>query len=276
MKSFIWIFAFLITALAAIYQRQTGPTYPVKAQVTTGNQKTLVKFPRSFGGKEDCPIVLPLSDITVGGYIEYRKFPTKDSLTKVNFKREGDQLVAALPNQPPAGKLEYQIHLEKEGKPVLIDKLTPIIIRFKGEVPMAVLIPHILLMFLAMFFSNAAGILALFKQNSYKTVAVITLVIMVIGGFILGPIVQKYAFNELWTGVPFGWDLTDNKTLIAIVAWVAALIMLRKNRAEIWVIIAAVVTIAVFSIPHSLFGSQLNQETGKIIQGFILPYLSIL
>jgi len=33
--------------------------------------------------------------------------------------------------------------------------------------------------------------------------------------------VQHYAFGQLWTGVPFGWDLTDNKTLLAALAWVS-------------------------------------------------------
>ena len=148
-------------------------------------------------------------------------------------------------------------------------------IRFKGEVPATVLIPHILLMFLAMFFSNAAGILALFKYPSYKTVSVITFIIIVIGGFVLGPIVQKYAFNEWWAGIPYGYDLTDNKTMIAIFAWLLALVMLKKNSSAMWVIAAALVTIAVFSIPHSLFGSQLDQESGKIIQGTILPFLQL-
>ncbi len=275
MKSFIWIFAFLLTLSAAVYQRLTGPTYPVKTEIDTGMEKFPVKLPRSFGGPENCPIVIKISDITVQGYLQYRKFPTHDTLTKVDFKREGDQIVALLPNQPPAGKLEYQVHLEKAGKPVSISPAKPIVIRFKGDVPATVLIPHIFLMFLAMLFSNAAGILALFKLPSYKTVSVITLIIIVIGGFILGPIVQKYAFNEWWAGIPYGWDLTDNKTMIAIFAWLVALVMLKSENSRMWVIAAALVTIAIFSIPHSLFGSQLDQESGKIIQGSILPYLQL-
>jgi hypothetical protein len=39
---------------------------------------------------------------------------------------------------------------------------------------------------------------------------------------ILGPVVQYYAFGEFWTGVPFGWDLTDNKTLVAVIFWALA------------------------------------------------------
>ena len=275
MKISIWIFAFLLTLSAAVYQRLTGPTYPIKTVIDTGVQKFPVKFPRSFGGTENCPIVIKITDITVQGYLQYRKYPTKDSLTRVDFKREGDQLEASLPNQPPAGKLEYQVHLEKDGKSLSFRPDKPIVIRFKGEVPESVLIPHILLMFLAMFFSNAAGILALFKVPSYKTVSVITFIIIVIGGFVLGPIVQKYAFNEWWAGIPYGYDLTDNKTMVAIFAWLLALVMLKKNSSAMWVIAAALVTIAIFSIPHSLFGSQLDQESGKIIQGSILPFLQL-
>ncbi len=41
-----------------------------------------------------------------------------------------------------------------------------------------------------------------------------TLGLLLVGGMILGPVVQKYAFGVFWTGVPWGWDLTDNKTLV--------------------------------------------------------------
>ena len=95
------------------------------------------------------------------------------------------------------------------------------------------------------------------------------------GGLILGPIVQKYAFNEWWAGIPFGWDLTDNKTLIAILVWLMALEMLRKKSSAFWVVVASIVTMVIFAIPHSMFGSQLDPETGKIIQGSILPFLQL-
>ena len=275
MKSFIWIFALLLTLAAAFYQRQTGPTLPVKTEVNTGIQKFPVTFPRSFAGKADCPIVLRIPDITVKGVLSYRKYPTKDEMTKVDLVREGDQLLGKLPNQPPAGKIEYKVDLEKDGTSLVFDPATPVVIRFRGDVPATILIPHILLMFLAMFFSNVTGIYALFRIRHYKYLATITFAILFVGGMIFGPMVQKFAFNELWAGVPFGWDLTDNKTLIAVLFWLLALVMIGKKSAAYWIILASLITIVIFTIPHSLYGSQLNQETGKIIQGFILPYLQL-
>jgi len=275
MKSFIWIFALLITLAAAYYQRATGPTHPFKTEVNNGIQKFPVVFQRSHSGTTDCPVVLQISDIKVKGYLLFRKYPGNGEMTKVELKREGDRLTALLPNQPPAGKLEYRFELEKDGMPLVINNDIPVLIRFTGSVPKIILVIHILLMFLAMFFSNATGLLALFGIRTYKFFTIVTFAVLFIGGLIFGPIVQKYAFNEWWTGIPFGWDLTDNKTLIAVLVWLMALEMLRKKSASWWVILASLVTIAIFTIPHSLYGSQLNQETGKIIQGSILPFLQL-
>jgi hypothetical protein len=275
MKSFIWIVALLLTVSAGIYQRLTGPTHPYKTEINTGTQKFPVQFLRSHAGNTDCPVILPISDITVKGFLMYRKYPAKVEMTKVELKREGDKLVAFLPNQPPAGKIEYRVDLEKDGVPLKISNGATVVIRFTGEVPTPVLVIHILLMFLAMLFSNVTGIFAIVNIRSYTRMAFLTFITLMIGGMILGPLVQKYAFNEWWTGIPFGWDLTDNKTLIAILAWLLALVMIRKKSAKLWIIAASLITIVIFTIPHSLYGSQLNQETGKIIQGFIHPFPGI-
>lgn len=53
-----------------------------------------------------------------------------------------------------------------------------------------------------------AGLAALLNLNDIRKLAFIALGGMTLGGMILGPIVQKYAFGEYWTGFPFGGDLT--------------------------------------------------------------------
>ena len=85
--------------------------------------------------------------------------------------------------------------------------------------------------------------------------------LLVVGGLALGPVVQKFAFDAYWTGWPFGTDLTDNKTAVAVAAWAFALWRCRGGRlARGAVVAAALVTIVVFSIPHSLFGSELKVQ----------------
>jgi hypothetical protein len=85
---------------------------------------------------------------------------------------------------------------------------------------------------------------------------------------LLGPAVQKYAFGAFWTGWPFGNDLTDNKTLVAVIGWLIAWLRVRKypNRRG-WAIAAALILLAVYLIPHSMFGSELDYSTGEIETG---------
>jgi hypothetical protein len=125
-------------------------------------------------------------------------------------------------------------------------------------------------MFVAMLFSTLAGLMAIAKVSLYKKYALWTLILFIIGGFILGPIVQYYAFGELWTGIPFGWDLTDNKTLIALIFWILAVVMNKRGDKPFYTVLAAVVLLLVFSIPHSLFGSELNYSSGQVTTGIIL------
>lgn len=265
-----WTLAVLITLLSAFYQRVTGPTHPLKIEYTHNGKIYSEKLIRSFGGNKDASVYLKNSgEFTAQLY--YRHYPVlkDESYTATEFKSENGELVAFLPNQPPAGKLQYYITISDNNIPLYNNNAFPVLIRFKGKVPGTVLFFHVILIFLAMFFANLAGIMAILKNLSFRKYTFISLVLISIGGMVLGPIVQKYAFGEFWTGIPKGYDLTDNKTLIAFLAWIVAGILNYKKPNRGSTILAAAITIIIFSIPHSLFGSTLNRETGKVVQGII-------
>ncbi|RKX19156.1 MAG: hypothetical protein DRP35_08160 [Candidatus Zixiibacteriota bacterium] len=268
-KWLIGILAFILTVSAAYYQRITGPTYPQKAQFNIQGKTISFQLPHSHETTSNCPVYIPLDGKTFTAKMFYRFYPTTLPFSEINFAKQGDSLVAELPLQPSAGKLLYYITIAENGKIFFSNENDPQIVRFKGAVPLYILIPHILLMFFSMFFAVFVA-LRIFAKMKYKPYLYTTVILLFFGGMILGPIVQQYAFGALWTGIPFGWDLTDNKTLIAFVFWLIALftnISLRENK--IWVILATVMTLVIFSIPHSMFGSQLDYETGKTVQGFI-------
>ena len=140
----------------------------------------------------------------------------------------------------------------------------PAVTRFRGDVPPWVLIPHITAMFLGLLFAARAGVEALARRDSARRFAWAALASFLVGGFMLGPTVQKFAFGEWWAGVPYGWDLTDNKTLLAVLAWIVAVWALRGGRRARGVVLAtAVLTLVVFAIPHSAWGSQIDWQKVK-------------
>ena len=264
-----FIIAIVITLAAMIYQRTTGPTYPLKTELGLEGKTYKFELIRSHGGASDCPLSFTIPDQAVSGTVTFRKFPTSDEWNTIQMVREQDNLVARLPHQPPAGKLEYKVEFQKEGKSYALGVKNATIVRFKGDVPATILVPHIILMFIAMFFANLAGVMALFRHKKFRLYATLALILLGLGGMILGPLVQLYAFGEAWTGIPFAWDLTDNKTLLAFLFWILAVVMNIKKERPAYVILASLVMLAVYSIPHSMFGSQLDPSTGKVIQGFI-------
>jgi hypothetical protein len=114
-------------------------------------------------------------------------------------------------------------------------------------------------MFAGMLFSTAAGLAALDKKRNPRPLVLPAAILLIFGGFVLGPLVQKYAFGVLWSGFPFGMDLTDNKTLISLLFWIAAVVAGRKGKpARALVLTASLVTLLIYLIPHSLLGSQLD------------------
>jgi len=267
-KILFWALAFFITVGAAVYQRLTGPTHPLDIKFSVGEEIHKISLPRSYGEETDCPIEIGLPD-QFSGEIVYRRFPTNESWDTSSLLRVNKNLLAFLPQQPPAGKLEYHLNLKANGTDIDLGLKENIVIRFRGSVPVWVLMPHVLFMFLAMLWSNATGLLAAANIKSYRRNGLITVILFAIGGLIMGPIVQKYAFGAYWTGWPLGEDLTDNKVLVSFLIWTVALVLNRKKERRWMIIAAAVILFIVYMIPHSMRGSELDFETGEVITGAI-------
>jgi hypothetical protein len=254
----IWIFAFIFTAVIAVYQRMTGPTYELKGHVMIDQQKISYKLIRTYDGPDDAKISVNVKDTSVHGIIQYRRFKSYDNWTTAPMTRTGDVLTGALPHQDIAGKVMYHVSLVKGDQRYLLNE-DAAVLRYKGHVPLWILLPHILIIFMAMLFSTITGLEVIFKGSNTFIYTWITIITLFIGGLVLGPIVQKFSFNVYWAGWPFGHDLTDNKSIVAFIFWTIALIVQYRNRdKKIWAIVAAVVLLIVFLIPHSLLGSEID------------------
>ena len=260
-STLLWITAILVTVFTAYFQRVTGPTYPLRGKVTLNGRTISFSLDRSHAGPSDAQVTLNTEDAGIQGALSWKRHNTNDPWTRVPMKFEDGFLVAELPHQPMAGKLVYKIELEEAGHRVSIPEGNPVVIRFRGETPLAVLIPHVLAMFGAMLLSTRTGLEYFCREPKFKNLTFWTLGFLFVGGFIFGPLMQYYAFNTWWTGWPFGTDLTDSKTAFAFIAWVIAAIALFKSKnPKRWVLSAAVLLLVVYLIPHSVLGSELDYK----------------
>jgi len=253
-----------MTLTSAVYQRVTGPTYPVRGSYTLGGSTFAYRLPRSHAGPRDAVVSILAPNPGMTGSIRYRRTWLEEAMTEVPLRRDGDRLAAAIPSQPPAGRVEYQLRVSLGDGSALVPPDHPTSIRFKGQVHSGVLVAHVVFMFAGMMIAARAGIEALRGLSALRRQIWAAFVCLFVGGMALGPVVQYQAFQEYWTGTPYGWDLTDNKMLICILFWIVACVAAGVRTGPVsaggrWLgFTAAVVTFVIFLIPHSTMGSEIR------------------
>jgi hypothetical protein len=267
----LWIIATIVMLAAAAYQEMTGPTYPLKGMFTVAGKEYHYKLRRTHGGLGNETASIPDPGAGINGDLMYRRLGLDEPFTAVPLAREQGKLYADLPHQPPAGKLEYYFMLDTPAGKLNVPSGRMVVIRFKGDVPARVLVPHIILMFFGMLFCVRTALEIFHPGARLRRLAWYTLGLLSLGGMVFGPIVQKYAFGQYWTGIPFGLDLTDNKLLLLVLFWIGAVIALGWPRTPVkplarWLcVLAALLTVLVYLIPHSMYGSTLDYR--KVEQG---------
>lgn len=246
--------------------------------MATANGPVRFLFVRSGTVEVALPVVLidPVpSGIT--GRVDYRRFRSNDDWSTLrmrpgtfSFERRGRSssvagLGATLPGLPErAGKYEIFVRIaDGQGDLVSVTGDRPVYARFKAEVPTWALVAHILAIFVSMTFATRT-VLEAAVDGEYRWMLWATIASLLAGAFLLGPLVQWYAFGVWWSGIPFGYDWTDNKVLVSLFAWGLAAYVNRGGRRNHRAIYAAgIVTLLVYFIPHSIFGSEYDYRTGK-------------
>jgi hypothetical protein len=256
-----WILAVFLTLTSAVYQRLTGPSHPIRGSVVIEKTKISYKLPRTQVTSSEAEIKIKCS-VDARGEIKWRRFRSNDEWIISKLDRDAELLTASIPIQPSAGKVAYTITLiDNSGMRYDLTDV-PVLIRYKDPVPPYILAPHIIFMLIAMLLSLRTGFEAMANGSNTRILTFITVISLALGGMILGPIVQKFAFGAFWTGWPFGHDLTDNKTAVALIFWLISLWRGRNpGKGRYWIITASVITFIIFLIPHSLLGSEIDYTT---------------
>lgn len=273
----LWVLAVAITAACMVFQNRTGPTQPLEGETVVAGKDVRFLFLRSETIGNDLPVVLPAPvPEDVSGFVRFRRYASHDEWREVplrpgsfEYARRGvtktlEGLGATLPSlEERAGKYEYFVFLRAGGsEPVSVTGERPVYARYKAHVPVAALFAHILMIFASMILAVRTALEAL-VDGSFRWMIWASVGSLLLGAFVLGPLVQWYAFGVWWSGIPFGYDWTDNKVLVELAFWIPAVLLnLGKRRNRPSVILAGVVTLVVFFIPHSLFGSEYDYRTG--------------
>ena len=97
---------------AAVFQRLTGPTNPMRVTYEVGGETVRARLTRSGTTGEDERVEIPALPEAWSATLSWRRYPTDDAFTTAPMGRDGDVQVALLPSQPAAGKIEYGIEIQ--------------------------------------------------------------------------------------------------------------------------------------------------------------------
>ncbi len=153
-SALLWIAAFLLAAALGYFQRTTGPTYAKRGTVVVAGTELSYKLPRTHGGEGGLEVGFPAAGGAVSGHVVWRRFPSEEPWRTVDLADDGRSLVAVIPHQPPAGKVEYRLVIQDGARQLEVPPGEAVVARFRGEVPASVLIPHILAMFGSMLLAT--------------------------------------------------------------------------------------------------------------------------
>jgi hypothetical protein len=267
----LWTFAFVLTAAFMVYQKVTGPTYEIRFNTDIAGVPLVGTLLRTHSVTGDLPVVVDVPDDEVEGTIVWRRYPTNEPWQRLHMERVDGQLRATLPRQKMAGQLEYRVEFTKDTAKVAIPNDEAAVARFKGDVPNTLFVFHVSFMILGLLFSTGCGFEAFSNGTSLKVLARFAFAFLLLGGLVLGPFMQKYAFDVYWTGWPFGGAWTDNKMAIGVLAWLVAVWRTKASTAKQptgkwWCALAMIIVFVIYAIPHSVNGSIMDYKTGEQIQ----------
>eukprot|EP00823_Brevimastigomonas_motovehiculus_P004484 TRINITY_DN2975_c0_g1_i1.p1 TRINITY_DN2975_c0_g1~~TRINITY_DN2975_c0_g1_i1.p1 ORF type:complete len:389 (-),score=99.10 TRINITY_DN2975_c0_g1_i1:57-1223(-) len=246
-QTLLWAIAAIFLTIIGVLQVITGPSYPIKDTVSLGSTSIHYNLDRAHTGLTPHTVKISIADQSVMGVMRWRQHHSQTFEWNTTIReRNGDDLTASIPAQDYAVRCLYEIALMKEeqnreseresergrekeieGKIIsIIIPDDPINIRWKDDLPDVVLIIHIIFMASAFLFSCRAALEMYYPFSTLKSsliYSIITVILIIVGGFVMGPLVLHYCFHTWWTGIPIGWDITDNKTVVALVIWLIVL-----------------------------------------------------
>jgi hypothetical protein len=224
----------------------TSHLIPIKVIAPAGVERVVLYY----GGKEGFrqkELALTADDST--WYVTSLELPEKGIRTYYYFEvsdRAGNKIILPEKATPEYGS-EYQYFK----------------LRSEGQVSRPALYFHVLLMLFAIVLFFHVLYDALYILNGghrERRIVLVTLYAQIcffITGFPLGWIIEKQALGNYWEGIPFGWDITDSKTLFIFLYWMIPLILywmkkIGERGFAKWAVGGVLFTVAMFLLPHSL------------------------
>jgi len=197
-----------------IEEAEAGTDVTVEVAVRASGDITDPGIFLYYKSEQEIFVVVPMQRFEEGRYFGTIPAHKRGSLIKYYIEgRAGEDLV---------------VHVPAEGKPRFE-------FYFKGTPNRYLLLSHIVIIFISLFFFILAGYFGYRGLSDRRAnlhaprLGLVGLVLFFISGIAIGMIVSYQTYGKPWTGFPLGNDLTDTKSLAIVLFWLAATFLYRGS-----------------------------------------------
>lgn len=253
----MWVIALLVAMSGLVFQRLTAPFYPEVLEETWGGATVRTQLERGASGRRGQRIVVEGTREDWQGEILWRSLELGGDYRHEPMTPTAGYMIGTLPLQPLGSRIEYRVRLLDGADTLSLPRFGTVVLRFKGEVSFWAITGHLLLVHLGLLFGVRAGLEALALGPHSRSYALATLFAFGLGGLLFGVMVKSSAYGIPWQGPPLGLDATDSKTLLVVLAWcLPPLMRLSGRRTRRWIVLAMLLSVAAFFIPHTILGGR--------------------
>jgi hypothetical protein len=240
-----------LTIIAVFIQQFTSNNRPVKEYTNINGKVYNIKLPVFYEGKEGCLIEINIPDSSVTGNVFYKTLNGRENWCPKRLIRMNENLISMLPNQKPNVKLQYYLELKSFKRSYYLAHSNPVIVRFQEEVPKYIIYPQVICIFLALILSCYAGLLAIFKLDTYKKYSLLAYYFMLAGALVLNLVVYVITFRTIFVKFEVYNDLTVYRNLLLYMFMLLIFNINRKNENRFFTCIISTLTLLVFCLPQN-------------------------
>jgi hypothetical protein len=250
-----WALALVLALGGLLAQRLLSSELPLSLLVEHEGRQVTTELDRNHLGPGGQRLSVQGVDSAWTGELIWRPAGGEGEFVRTPLRSLGSLMTGEIPAQERGTRVEYRLEIATERGALRLPEHGTVFTRFRGAAPLWVSLSHVILLSLGLLFALRAGLEALALGERALLFAGASLLSFLGGGLILGPLMKHHAYGFLWAGPPRGLDSTDTKTLVVVFAWLLPLLLrARGRRARGWIILAALLSLAAFLIPHSTFG----------------------
>ncbi len=247
----LWFGAAVITFLAGFIQSGISPYYPITGTIGIDGKKVSYKFEKIIRSNDNYNIKIITDKDSLKGKL-YWRLKGSTAWNEINMKTSEGLIEADLPHLKPNAEAEYYVKLFYNNKEFKIPGDRIVTIKFLGNVPSTIMNLYYFVLLFGMLLCVRTGLEFFNEKSKIKKLALITFFFFFSLAIVITPFKKTYELNAINHNVPTISQLYDLKSLIILVVWTLAVVLIfTSKKSKLYAIIFASITLMLFVLIKS-------------------------